>query len=247
MLIFDNRRAFVYSLSKYIERGATSLPFDIEAARRSIHILADNIEKSQDYLSNLDKEVGDGDHGLNMTRGLQQVISRIDAHEYGELGEFFRDVAINFMDAAGGYVGPIFGVLMMKLSRVFMGREAVGAAEIGSALDEGGRAVMALCHAGRGSKSVIDAIMPAAEAITANADRGEAEALQAGADAALEGVNATTAMSADRANANVHPEHGVGTPDPGAVSAAYFVDAIRYAVVGDVLAETFAPREIIYK
>lgn len=232
MLIFDNRRAFVYSLSKYIERGATSLPFDIEAARRSIHILADNIEKSQDYLSNLDKEVGDGDHGLNMTRGLQQVISRIDGHEYGELGEFFRDVGINFMDAAGGYIGPIFGVMMMKLSKLFMGRESVSAAEIGAALEEAGSAVMALCRTEQGRKSVIDAIIPAGRAIAASVGRGEAEALQAGADAAREGANATISMAADRVKADSHPERGVGTPDPGALSAAYFVDAIRCAALG---------------
>ena len=163
--------------------------------------LAQRFRELEQPLNALDAATGDGDHGAAMRRGLEAVA----AAEPGSAAQAFRC-------AAGGTSGTVFGTLMGGIEAALAGTQ-----DLPSALAHAASQISRLGMAKRGDKTMLDALIPAAEA--AGATPGE-DAARAAAEAARDGAEATAGMAARRGRARYVENGGVGHRDAGARSVA---------------------------
>ena len=164
--------------------------------------LAERFRELEQPLNALDAATGDGDHGAAMRRGLEAVVTTA---EPGTAAQAFRG-------AAGGASGTLFGALVGGLEAALAGDR-----ELSSALAHAAGQVAKLGMAKRGDKTMLDALIPAAEAAGA-APNGDAA--HAAAEAARRGAEATRQMTARRGRARYVENGGVGHGDAGARSVA---------------------------
>jgi dihydroxyacetone kinase-like protein len=181
------------------------------------------IEAEADHLTQLDSAIGDGDHGINMTRGMRAVLAALDgADDVVAPGKRLILAGKTLVSTVGGASGPLWGSALRR------GGRALGDAE---ALD--GPALVTALEAEPGDKTMVDALGPAVAALRERLDAGDPlpAALAAAADAAEEGARATIPMQARKGRASYLGERSVGHQDPGATSTALIVRALGGALV----------------
>ena len=167
--------------------------------------LAERFRELEQPLNALDAATGDGDHGAAMLRGLEAVAATEAAANPGTAAQAFRG-------AAGGASGTLFGALVGGLEAALAGEK-----DLPSTLAHAAGQVAKLGMAERGDKTMLDALIPAAEAAGAAPNR---DAAHAAAEAARRGADATTRMTARRGRARYVENGGVGHEDAGARSVA---------------------------
>lgn len=186
------------------------------------------VTEHREELIELDRQIGDGDHGENMTRGFTAVLARLDALEEPPqlVGDVLRLVATTLMSTVGGAAGPLYGTAYLRAAKATAVPEldSAGVVALLEACLEG---VVARGKATVGEKTMVDAWSPAAEAAAAAAARGgaPAEVLAAAADAAEAGAVATIPLVATKGRASYLGERSAGHQDPGATSTALLLRA----------------------
>ena len=184
----------------------------------------------KDELTELDSPIGDADHGANLDRGLTAALAGLDATPPADPAALLKAVAMAMISKVGGTSGPLFGTLFLRMSGAFGdGSPTAFAAAFRAGVD----GVVARGKAEAGDKTMLDALLPAADALEQAVGAGTPlpEALQAAADAAAAGRDATTPMQARKGRASYLGERSVGHQDPGATSAAMLVQAAATALV----------------
>ncbi|MGC0366282.1 dihydroxyacetone kinase-like protein [Rhodococcus sp. 27YEA15] len=187
---------------------------------------AEESENQFDALTDLDRLVGDGDFGMNLRSGLRSATGRIAKDPPGDPGSVFARVSDAFLDT-GGTSGPLLGLWFGQIAAV--AGDHVTATQLASAVDTATVAVQRLGNAQVGHKTMVDAMVPAAESLTAAAaaDAGVLDALQAAAEGARRGAESTRSMLARRGRATYVGEHARGVEDPGAAAIAMFFAAAQ--------------------
>jgi dihydroxyacetone kinase-like protein len=192
------------------------------------------IEAEADHLTQLDSAIGDGDHGVNMTRGMRAVTAALaDAADVTAPGKRLILAGKTLVSTVGGASGPLWGSALRRGGRALPdGAELDGPAVLG-VLEAALAAVQELGAAEPGDKTMVDALDPAVRTLRARLDAGDAlsDALAAAADAADEGARATTPMQARKGRASYLGERSVGHQDPGATSTALIVRALGRALI----------------
>jgi len=186
-----------------------------------------------EYLTQLDAAIGDGDHGVNMTRGFDAVAKAL-ALEDAETspGRLLITVGKTLVANVGGASGPLWGTGFRRAGRALGSADAVGAEQFADALDEMIAGVVDLGAAQVSDKTMIDALVPAAAALRESIAAGGTfeAAVGAAADAADEGARSTVEMQARKGRASYLGERSIGHQDPGATSAALILRALERAV-----------------
>jgi phosphoenolpyruvate---glycerone phosphotransferase subunit DhaL len=173
-------------------------------------------------LVRLDTAIGDGDHGTNMDRGMKAVVEKLEATEGDDIGALLKTVGMTLVSKVGGAAGPLYGTLFLQLGTATAGKSELDLDDWTAALDAAISGVKARGKAELEDKTMIDALVPALEALKAKAAEGAdlGEALRASADAAEQGRDATTPLEARRGRASYLGPRSVGHQDPGATSSA---------------------------
>ena len=199
----------------------------LDWTRRAAVLIAENRAE----LTELDRAIGDADHGDNLDRGMRAVVAKLDtAEETGNLpatpGGVLKVVATTLMATVGGAGGPLLGTAFLRAARS-SDAPAWGAAEIVLALEEATSGLEARGHATSGDKTMADAWRPAAVAAKEAAQIGEDEIgiLTAAAQAAAKGAEDTEPLQARRGRASFLGERSCGHRDPGAQSSALILQA----------------------
>jgi dihydroxyacetone kinase-like protein len=191
------------------------------------------VRAEAEYLSQLDAAIGDGDHGVNMRRGFDAVDKAL-AVEDGETppGKLLILVGKTLIATVGGASGPLYGTAFRRAGRSLGSAPTFAGPELAAALDEAIAGVVDLGAAQAADKTMIDALVPAAEAMHARlADGGTfEEAVAAAAEAAEEGARATVPMQARKGRASYLGERSIGHQDPGATSSALILRALERAI-----------------
>ncbi|OCI31313.1 PTS-dependent dihydroxyacetone kinase, ADP-binding subunit DhaL [Oerskovia enterophila] len=191
------------------------------------------IVSSRDELTELDRQIGDGDHGENLNRGFQAVVAKLDGLEEqpAQIGDVLKLVATTLMSSVGGASGPLYGTAFLRAAKV------TGLAELDSsavvALLEGAlEGITARGKAVPGEKTMVDAWQPAVDAAVEAANSGSdpAGVLEAALAAAEAGALATVPMLATKGRASYLGERSVGHQDPGATSTVVILRAAVAAV-----------------
>ncbi|NCD19100.1 MAG: dihydroxyacetone kinase subunit L [Actinobacteria bacterium] len=182
-------------------------------------------------LIELDRAIGDGDHGENMDRGFTAVVARLDPPP-ADVPAALKLAAATLISTVGGAAGPLYGTAFLRAAAAApaqLDADAV-AAVLAAAL--GG--IVARGKAEVGDKTMVDAWSPAVEAASAaaRAGAGPAAVLRAAADAAAAGALATEPLVARKGRASYLGERSAGHRDPGAQSTALLLEAAATAAEG---------------
>ena len=193
--------------------------------------VASAVEVEADHLTQLDSAIGDGDHGVNMTRGFRAVVVALDGDEEPP-GRQLIAAGKTLVSTVGGASGPLWGLALRRAGRAVGDAPEVDGDALVQALDAALAAVVELGAAEPGDKTMVDALGPAIEALRERLAAGEEleAALAAAAEAADAGARATTPMQARKGRASYLGERSVGHQDPGATSTALIVRALGRAV-----------------
>ena len=202
------------------------MSLDAAWARRWIELAAADVAEQRDYLVDLDRAIGDGDHGENMDRGFKAALEALGQAEPASVAEVLKTVAKTLMSTVGGAAGPLYGTAFLRASKAAGDGDLDGAgvaAVIAGALD----GIQARGKATTGEKTMVDAWTPALEAARAAAESGSdpAAVLEAAATAAEAGAAATEPLRATKGRASYLGERSIGHLDPGAVSTSLILRA----------------------
>jgi dihydroxyacetone kinase-like protein len=187
-----------------------------EQVRDWIRRYADVVAEQRTELVRLDTAIGDGDHGTNMDRGMRKAVEKLDGSEPGDVGADLKAVGMALVSSVGGAAGPLYGTLFMQMGTATAGRSEVDLEGWTAALDAAAKGVQARGRAEPGDKTMIDALLPAVDALREGGDM--AEALRRAASAAEEGMKATIPLEARKGRASYLGPRSVGHQDPGATS-----------------------------
>jgi dihydroxyacetone kinase-like protein len=203
-----------------------------------LHAYAAAVAESRDYLTELDAAIGDADHGSNMDRGMQAVLGRLDgpsAGGAGGVGALLKLAGMTLVSTVGGAAGPLYGTFFLQMGKAAGEAAELSAAQWAAALEAGVQGVQMRGKAVPEDKTMLDALMPAAEALSAGAASGLtlADALQRAATAAEQGMKATIPLVARKGRASYLGERSAGHQDPGATSSWLLMQAAAEALVAD--------------
>jgi dihydroxyacetone kinase-like protein len=193
---------------------------DVVAAVRA---MAAVVTAHRDELVDLDRVIGDGDHGENLKRGFEFVVSAVGASEVDSPAAVLKLVAKTLISKVGGASGPLFGTAFLRAAT---GLEEVDGASVAAALRAALDGVVARGKAEVGDKTMVDALRPAVEAAEAVKDKSVAEVLAAAATAAETGAESTIPLVARKGRASYLGERSAGHLDPGARSTALLLRSL---------------------
>jgi dihydroxyacetone kinase-like protein len=199
---------------------------DRQARRLLFETVARCVIESADELTDLDRAIGDGDHGTNLRRGFEAVLAAIDELSAKDLGESLRGVGTTLVMKVGGASGPLYGTLFMSLGKS-LGDE-VSREQIADAFAAAVEAVKARGKSVAGQKTMLDVLVPVLEVLREGGD-GLPMRLKA---AARDAAEKTIPMRAIRGRASFLGERSIGHMDPGARSSALIVDAVADVMEG---------------
>ncbi len=184
-----------------------------------LHV-AHGLEASKDHLSELDRAIGDGDHGIGMARGFEAVRRELGAKSYDSVGTLLHGVGTALMMSIGGAAGAIFGSLFRGGGAKLQEERIFTSGTLARLLVDGLQAVKARGGAQAGAKTMIDALEPASVKAQALAEAGAPldRALAAACEEARLGMERTKDMLATTGKAKTLGERSLGHPDPGAAS-----------------------------
>jgi dihydroxyacetone kinase-like protein len=188
-----------------------------EQVRDWIRRFADVVSENRMELVRLDTAIGDGDHGTNMDRGMKKAVEKLDSTDGGDIGADLKAVGMALVSSVGGAAGPLYGTLFLQMGSAATGKDELDLDGWTAAVEAGVNGVRARGKAEQGDKTMIDAWLPALEALREGGELGEA--LERSAAAAEEGMKATTPLEARKGRASYLGPRSVGHQDPGATSS----------------------------
>jgi dihydroxyacetone kinase phosphoprotein-dependent L subunit len=195
---------------------------DTPAVAAWLHDFADTIHHNADLLTDLDREIGDADHGANMDRGMKAVAA-LDPAGFPSAADYLKKAGMTLVSTVGGASGPLYGTFFLRVGTAWA--TVVDAPSLGQALRAGLAGIVQRGKAALGDKTLVDALSPALDAFDAQADQGVTAALQAAAEACAAGRDATIALLAHKGRASYLGERSIGHQDPGATSMTMLIEA----------------------
>jgi dihydroxyacetone kinase len=203
----------------------TDLTADVAVAM--IDATSSRIEASAGELSRLDAVAGDGDHGVNMAAAFRSAQAALAVEQPASAGDAFAAVGHTFAAEAGGSSGALFSSIFGAIAGCLRRSDQPDADNLADGLERAASQVAAIGRTRAGSKTLLDALLPAAEAARAEADAGAglAGVLTAAALASERGAAATADMRAASGRARHAHDGAIGTMDPGAVTISLMLRA----------------------
>jgi dihydroxyacetone kinase-like protein len=201
---------------------------DVAWAQRWVRESARSIAEHKDELTELDRQIGDGDHGENLDRGFKAVVAKLDALDAppAQVSDVLKLVATTLMSTVGGAAGPLYGTAYLRAAKLAELPELDGRGVV-AVLEAALEGVQARGKAVVGEKTMVDALSPAVTAAVAAAAEGKDahEVFVAAAEAAEQGAQSTVPLVATKGRASYLGERSAGHEDPGAASTALILAA----------------------
>lgn len=212
--------------------GKEDIMTDQKKVLEIIEKIIRKIEEEKEYLTELDQPIGDSDHGINMARGFQEVEKKMPSLEGKDIGSVLKTVGMTLMSKVGGASGPLYGSAFMKAGMAMAGKTEMDIHDFLTCLDTAIAAVQKLGKAEVGEATMIDAMVPADEAMkkALESGAGAKAVLEAGTKASWAGAEHTKELVATKGRASYVGERGIGHQDPGATSFSFILEVISEAV-----------------
>jgi len=194
----------------------------------AIQTIKQSIDTNKDFLTNLDGAIGDADHGINMARGFEAVMGKLNAEPDIDLSAGLKKIGMALLSSVGGASGPLYGTAFMRAAIPAAGKTVVDAQLASEMLLAATEGIKERGKAVRGEKTMIDALEPAYEAMKKGIQDGKSllECLESACSAAKEGVEYTKTIIAKKGRASYLGERSIGHQDPGATSSLLILEAL---------------------
>src|SRR5436305_10687870 len=203
---------------------------DRDGAMDWMRRFAGEMAEHRQELVRLDTAIGDGDHGTNMDRGMKKALEKLDGTEPADAGAVLKTVAMSLVSSVGGAAGPLYGTLFLQMGGALAGEGEVDLPKYAAAWRKALEGVQARGKAEAGDKTMVDALIPAVEALESASDLQTG--LRAAVQAAEEGMKATTPLVARKGRASYLGERSKDHQDPGATSTYYLFKSAAEALAG---------------
>ncbi|WP_153815174.1 dihydroxyacetone kinase subunit DhaL [Streptomyces sp. SUK 48] len=197
---------------------------DADFFRRWMTAMAASVDREAERLTALDATIGDADHGSNMRRGFTAVQAELDKETPGTPGAVLMLAGRLLISTVGGASGPLYGTLLRRTGKALGEDPEVTEEQLAEALRTGVQGVMKLGGAAAGDKTMVDALLPAVDAL--------GDGFAAARAAAEQGAEATVPLLAHKGRASYLGERSVGHQDPGATSSALLMAALAETAEG---------------
>ncbi|GAB2881435.1 dihydroxyacetone kinase subunit DhaL [Streptomyces deserti] len=194
---------------------------DADFFRRWMTATAASVDREAERLTALDSPIGDADHGSNLQRGFTAVTAALEKEGPATPGAILTLAGRQLISTVGGASGPLYGTLLRRTGKALGDAAEVSEEQLTEALRAGVDAVMTLGGAAPGDKTMIDALVPAVDAL--------GDSFAAARAAAEQGAEATTPLQARKGRASYLGERSIGHQDPGATSSALLIAALEEA------------------
>ncbi|MGZ4201276.1 MAG: dihydroxyacetone kinase subunit DhaL [Thermoleophilaceae bacterium] len=206
------------------------MPVNRDTVLDWMHRFAAEMAEHREELVRLDTAIGDGDHGTNMDRGMRKAIEKVDEAEQADAGAVLKTVAMALVSSVGGAAGPLYGTLFLQMGGALAEQQDVELSAYAGAWRKGLEGVQARGKAEAGDKTMVDALIPAVEALEQSGDLDSG--LRASAEAAERGMKDTIPLQARKGRASYLGERSIDHQDPGATSTYYLVRSAAEALSG---------------
>ena len=228
---------------------ARELPVQTEAGRRMqgiVEAACAALIEAEARLTELDHAVGDGDLGITLSRGAKAVLQNVHTHAISNAAEALKEIAMTLQQSMGGSSGPLYGVFLLRAANSLRGSATPDEMDWAQATVEACEAVGEMGGAGAGDRTMLDALIPFAEAFRDGLLVGlnAPEALKSAVDAAESGAESTATMFPKRGRSSYLGERALGHPDPGAIAAA--ISATRRRIQDHLIRLANSAHEKLY-
>lgn len=193
---------------------------------------AEALQQQQAHLTELDSAIGDGDHGLNMSRGFRKAEEKLTAAAPSDIGAVFKSVGMSLLSSVGGASGPLYGTFFLKAATAVNGKTELTTGDIAAAVHAGTAGIISRGQAKIGDKTMADVWLPVSAALQAAADNDldPVSALKQAAALAETQADKTIPLPAKKGRASYLGERSIGHKDPGAASSALLLQTLAAAV-----------------
>ena len=192
-----------------------------------LEVLQQVYAENRQWLTELDSAIGDADHGINMDRGFTAVRAELAAHPPSDIRSVFQSVATVLIRHVGGAAGPLYGTFFLRAAAACAGKTEIEGTDAVALFQAGVEGVQQRGKAAAGDKTMLDALLPALDAMRKRLEDGCSMAviLDAGVAAAHAGMTATVPMQARKGRASYLGARSIGHQDPGATSSYLLLKA----------------------
>ena len=184
---------------------------------------AGQVHENAAWLTDLDRAIGDADHGSNLDRGMRAVAA-LDAASFADSAAYLKKAGMTLVSTVGGASGPLYGTFFLRVGAALPADGPISAAEWADAFEAGLNGIVQRGRAEVGDKTMVDALAPAVQAFRA-AGGDVAAAWQAAASASAQGRDATVPLVARKGRASYLGERSAGHQDPGASSVTLLIES----------------------
>jgi dihydroxyacetone kinase-like protein len=193
------------------------------------------LKENREYLIELDSAIGDADHGANMARGFNAVMTKMPDVTDKDIGTIAKTVGMTLLSTVGGAGGPLYGTFYLQIGMKSAGKMELSLEDWAIALEAAVDGIVMRGKAELGDKTMVDALTPAVNSLkdSLNGNSPIGEALQASADAAKQGMVETIPMVAKKGRASYLGERSAGHQDPGATSSYLILQVAADTWAGD--------------
>ena len=199
-----------------------------EQVVRWLEATAAVLEANKGYLTDLDSAIGDADHGINMDRGFKKVMEKLPTVADKDIGNILKTVGMTLISSVGGASGPLYGTFYMRGGMAADAKEELDNEDLVNVLQGAVDGIIQRGRAQPGDKTMVDALLPALDALKAAVAEGQgaADALAAAVAAAEQGMKDTIPLQARKGRASYLGERSIGHQDPGATSSHLILNAL---------------------
>lgn len=194
-----------------------------------INKIVDKIEINKDYLTDLDREIGDGDHGVNLSRGGKKLEENISSFENLKEYEVLNKIAMLLLSNVGGASGALYSTALMRGASYLKNCDTINEKTIGETFSAMIKGIEERGKSTVGEKTMLDTLVPASEAFNTAAEKGcnLEECFQQTYTAGKKGMEYTKNIKATKGRASYLGDRSIGTLDPGAVSSYLILETIK--------------------
>jgi dihydroxyacetone kinase-like protein len=198
---------------------------------RWLNALQEVFAENRQQLTDLDSAVGDGDFGISLDRGFTAVQAALSANPPADIRSVFQHVAGILIRTMGGTAGPLLGTFFLRAGAACADKSELAPADVVALFQAGVDGIQQRGKAALGDKTMMDAWLPAVDAMRGalEAGSGRTEILERGAAAAEAGMRATIAMQARKGRGSYLGERSVGHQDAGATATYLLLKAAAEA------------------
>ncbi len=199
---------------------------------RWLELTTEVLTENKDYLTQLDADIGDADHGTNMDRGFRKVAEKLPTVADKDIGNILKTVGMTLISSVGGASGPLYGTFFQRGGMAADAKEELSDEDLVVMLQGAVDGVQARGRAQPGDKTMMDALLPAMAALKASvADgKGSLGAMEDAVAAAEQGMKDTIPQQARKGRASYLGERSIGHQDPGATSSHLILNALLTAL-----------------